>query len=318
MSEAAEGAWMYGDPESHDLRIALANHHGVGPENIMIGEGIDSLLGYLVRLLIGPGDGVVTSLGAYPTFNYHVTGYGGVVHACPYRNDTEDLDALLQMACSTSAKIIYLANPDNPMGTWHSGDAINAMIKDIPDGCLLLLDEAYVEFAPANTSPPIDTTNPSVIVMRTFSKAYGMAGARVGYAIGHADLIGAFDKVRNHFGMSRISQAGALAALKDQCYLRETLKKVATARGKIAEIAKENGLLALPSATNFVTIDCMKDGDYARAALANLIEQDIFVRMPGVSPLDRCIRVSCGTDDDMKRFGEALPRALSKANKTAG
>lgn len=316
MSEAAKDVWMYGDPESHDLRVALAEHHCVRPDSIMIGEGIDGLLGYLVRLLVGPGDAVVTSAGAYPTFNYHVAGYGGVIHTCPYRDDSEDLDALLNLAQAKSAKIIYLANPDNPMGTWHSGAEVAALINRVPDGCVLLLDEAYVEFAPHDATPPIDTTQNSVIRMRTFSKAYGMAGARVGYAMGHPDLIDAFNKVRNHFGMSRISQAGALAALKDQAYLDATITKVAQSREKIAQIAHANKLAPLPSATNFVTIDCGRDGEFARAVLAELIDQDIFVRMPGVAPLDRCIRVSCGTDRDLSLFGKALPTALQNAAQT--
>ncbi len=148
MQKAASGVWMYGDPESHDLRQALAAHHEIPPENIMIGEGIDGLLGYLARLFVSPGDAVVTSDGAYPTFNYHVAGYGGALHKVPYRDDHEDPQALLAKAAETQAKLIYLANPDNPMGTWHSAPVIQSMIDAVPDGSLLVLDEAYLEFAP--------------------------------------------------------------------------------------------------------------------------------------------------------------------------
>ena len=104
MAQAAQDVWMYGDPENHDLRQALAAHHGVGPENIVVGEGIDGLLGYLVRLLISPGDTVVTSDGAYPTFNFHVAGYGGQMRKVPYQNDHEDPQALAQAAQDTGAK----------------------------------------------------------------------------------------------------------------------------------------------------------------------------------------------------------------------
>ena len=216
MQTAASDIWKYGDPTSFDLRAALADHHAIAAENIVVGEGIDGLLGYLVRLLIGPGDKVVTSDGAYPTFNYHVAGFGGTLLKTPYVGDHEDPAALLELAGQKNAKLIYLANPDNPMGTWHSADVIEEMIPNVPDGCLLVLDEAYIEFAPEGTAPKVGISDPKVIRMRTFSKDYGMAGARVGYALGAADLIGEFEKIRNHFGMNRAAQAGALAALGDQ------------------------------------------------------------------------------------------------------
>ncbi|MCY4337148.1 MAG: pyridoxal phosphate-dependent aminotransferase [Litoreibacter sp.] len=314
MAQAASEAWMYGDPESHDLRHALAAHHGVAPEFIMVGEGIDGLLGYAVRLLVGPGDSVVTSDGAYPTFNYHVAGFGGVLHKVPYKGDHEDPDALLAKAAETSAKLVYFANPDNPMGSFHSAEVVAEMMARVPEGTMLLLDEAYSEFAPDGVIPDLDVTQPNVIRMRTFSKGYGMAGARVGYAVGEAGFITAFNKIRNHFGMSRISQAGALAALADQNYLTQVRSKVAEARAAITLIARENGLAALPSATNFVAIDCGRDGAYAKAVLEGLIARGVFVRMPFVAPQDRCIRVSCGTAADLALFGEALPEAIKAAN----
>jgi len=317
MERAASEAWMYGDPETHELRHSLARAHGVAPENIVVGEGIDGLLGYLVRLVIGEGDAVVTSDGAYPTFNYHVAGFGGVLHKVPYSGDHEDPAALVARARDVGAKLIYLANPDNPMGTWHSAEALAAILADVPEGAVLILDEAYVEFAPEGTAPPIDVTRPEVIRMRTFSKAYGMAGARVGYAIAEAGLIKSFDKIRNHFGMSRIGQAGALAALDDAGYLAEVVTKVAAGRDRIADIAAENGLTALPSATNFVAVDCGRDGDFARAVLAGLVARDLFVRMPFVAPQDRCIRVSCGTPADLDAFAAALPGALADARQGA-
>lgn len=318
MQMAASEVWMYGDPESHDLRHALAAHHGVAPENIMIGEGIDGLLGLLARLYVGPGEEVVTSAGAYPTFNYHVAGFGGTLHTVPYKDDHEDPAALIAKARETAAKLIYIANPDNPMGTWHDADTMNRMIAAVPDGCLLILDEAYVDLAPDGTAPAIDTANANVIRMRTFSKAHGMAGARVGYAVGHADTISAFNKVRNHFGMCRISQAGALAALTDTDWLPHVRRLVATARDRIGQIARDNGLTALPSATNFVTIDCGKDGDFARTVLNGLVAQGVFVRMPFVAPQDRCIRVSCGTPAQMDAFATALPVALASAHDIRG
>jgi histidinol-phosphate aminotransferase len=313
MARAAAGAWMYGDPENHDLKAALAAHHGVSPGHVIVGEGIDALLGYLVRLCVGPGDRVVTSDGAYPTFNFHVAGYGGTLVKVPYRDDREDPDALVARAAEVGAKLMYLANPDNPMGTWHPASALESAVERVPDGCLLVLDEAYVDLAPAGTAPRIDPDDPRVIRLRTFSKAHGLAGARVGYGVGAPGLMAAFDKVRNHFGMSRLSQAGALAALGDTGWIDHVRAEVARARDRIADIGRAHGLTPLPSATNFVTLDCGRDGAHARAVMKALIARDIFVRMPFVAPGDRCIRISAGRPSDLDAFAAALPEALAEA-----
>ncbi len=313
MARAAAETWKYPDPENHDLRYALAAHHGVPPEAVMVGEGIDGLLGYTVRLFVAPGEAVVTSDGAYPTFNYHVAGFGGVLHKVPYIDDHEDPEALVARAKETGARLIYFANPDNPMGTWHAAATVSRMIDAMPEDGLLILDEAYLECAPADTAPPLDPSDRRVLRFRTFSKAYGMAGARVGYAIGHPETIAAYDRIRNHFGMTRIAQAGALAALEDQDWLAEVISRVAEARDRIAGIGLANGLVPLPSATNFVTLDCGSDGAFARRVLSELATRGIFVRMPFVAPQDRCVRVSCGTAADLDLLREALPAALVAA-----
>lgn len=313
MQAAAAESWKYCDPENHDIKAALARHLGVAPENVMVGEGIDGLFGYAVRLFVEPGVTVATSLGAYPTFNFHVHGFGGRLVTTPYVDDREDPAALLELARREKARLIYFANPDNPMGGWWDAASVQRMIDAIPDGALLMLDEAYGEFAPEGTLPPLDVSNPKLLRFRTFSKAYGLAGMRLGYCIGHADLIRAFDKIRNHFGVTRLGQAAGMAALADQDHLRSVVAKVAAAREQIAAIARKNGLTPLPSGTNFVTIDCGRDGDYAKRVLDALVAAGIFVRMPGVAPLNRCIRVTAGTAEDLRVFAEELPKALISA-----
>ncbi|WP_422072523.1 pyridoxal phosphate-dependent aminotransferase [Tranquillimonas rosea] len=313
MEKAAAESWKYGDSLSHDLRHAIAAHHDVDPAHVLVGEGIDGILGNLVRLTVAEGDDVVTSAGAYPTFNYHVTGFGGTLHKVPFRGDHEDPDALVDKAVETGAKLVYISNPDNPMGSWHDGATIAAMLDRLPDTCLLVLDEAYADFAPEEAIPDIASTDTRVIRTRTFSKAYGLAGARVGYAIGPVDLIAAFDRVRNHFGMTRVSQDGAVAALADRDWLEKVRRDVERSKARMSEIAAGNGLRALPSATNFVAIDCGRDGGFAREVMLALIARGVFVRMPGVSPLDRCIRITCGTDGDMDVLAETLPLALEDA-----
>jgi histidinol-phosphate aminotransferase len=314
MQSAAAECWMYCDPENHDLKYALATHVGVKPENIAIAEGIDSLFGYTVRMFVEPGDAVVSSLGAYPTFNFHVAGFGGRLITVPYVNDREDPESLLAAAKTATPKLIYFANPDNPMASWWDAGAVAAFTRAIPPGSVLCLDEAYSEFAPASAVPPIDLANDRVLRFRTFSKAYGMAGARIAYVIGEAALIKSFDKVRNHFSVNRIAQAGALAALGDQAYLRDIVAQVTRARDRISEIGRANGLMPLPSAANFVALDCGRDGVYAKRVLDGLIERGVFVRMPGVAPLNRCIRISAGTDADLDVFATELPQALKAAH----
>ena len=196
----------------------------------VVGEGIDGLLGYVVRLMVEPGDAVVTSDGAYPTFNYHVAGFGGTLHKVPYRDDHEDPEALFAKAAEVKAKLVYLANPDNPMGSYHTGAEIVAAMDKLPNGTLLVLDEAYIECAPKDAALPLLFDDPRVIRMRTFSKVYGLAGARVGYALAAPDLIAQFEKVRNHFGMNRAAQAGALEALGDGDWLRSVQARIVAAR----------------------------------------------------------------------------------------
>jgi histidinol-phosphate aminotransferase len=313
MRQAAAESWMYCDPENHDLKVALAQDLGLAPANIVVGEGIDSLFGYTVRLFTEPGDAVVSSLGAYPTFNFHVAGYGGRLVTVPYVADREDPASLLDAVRRERPKLVFLANPDNPMGSWWGEADVQALIDALPDDTVLVLDEAYIEFAPHGTAPRLDVSRPNLIRYRTFSKAHGMAGARIAYAIAEASVAQAFDKIRNHFSVNRIAQAGALAALADKAHLASVVEKVARARETIGAIVRAHGLTPLPSATNFVAIDCGRDGAYARRVLDGLIAQGVFVRMPGVAPLHRCIRVSAGTEADLAVFAAALPKALAEA-----
>ncbi|KXF78235.1 histidinol-phosphate aminotransferase [Paramesorhizobium deserti] len=316
MREAAGDVWKYGDPENHDLKQAIAAHLGVSARNVSAGPGVDCLLGLVVRQYINPGDAVINSLGGYPTFNYHVAGFGGRLVTVPYRDDRGDLGALLDAVKRENAPLVYLANPDNPMGTWLEADAIQSFIEALPETTLFILDEAYGETAPASAIPPLDVDRPNVLRMRTFSKAYGLAGMRCGYVVGASEQITAFDKIRDHFGISRMTQVAALAALADQIYLRQVVGEIAAARRRIEEIAAANGLRTIPSATNFIAIDCGRDGAFAQRVLEGLIERDIFVRKPAAPVLNRCIRVSVGPRAELDLFEERLPLALAAADQS--
>ena len=313
MAEAASGVWQYGDPENHELRQALASTHSVDPGRIAIGEGIDGLLGLIVRMVVDNGAPVVTSAGAYPTFGYHVNGFGGRLVSVPYTDDHEDADGLIEAAAQEDAPLVYLANPDNPMGSWHSADRLRAVLDALPDNTLLILDEAYVEFAPKTAVLPMAVEHPRLVRLRTFSKAYGMAGARVGYAVTTPELADAFNKVRNHFGVNRIAQAGACAALDDTEHLHHSLTAVSQARARIGAIGAAHGLTPLPSATNFVALDTGGNGCFARALVGALAERGVFVRMPFVAPQDRCIRVTAGPEAMLSVFEAELGPSLDAA-----
>lgn len=316
MNAAVERIAWYADPENYELRVALALHHGVGVEHVSVGCGIDDLLGLVVRAYLDTGETAVTSLGAYPTFNYHVAGYGGRLERVPYRDDRNDLEALADAARRVGARLVFLANPDNPTGSWHTTADLAAFMDALPSDCLLVLDEAYVEFALAEAVPPLDVADPRVIRLRTFSKAHGMAGARIGYALATPETIQTFDKIRLHFGVNLAAQAGALASLEDTAYLADVVAAVAQGRDDYARLGASLGIATLPSATNFVAFD-VGEPARARALLAALAERDVFVRMPGAPPLDRCIRVTVGTPEQCALFaailGEVWPEVAGRA-----
>jgi histidinol-phosphate aminotransferase len=309
-AEAERVSW-YCDPEHFDLREKLAGLLGVGRDNIVIGEGIDGLLGLIVRAFADPGDAIVTSAGAYPTFNYHVIGYGGRLEFVPYTMQrANDPEALIAAAVRTGAKLVYLANPDNPTGSFLGRATVEQMISALPANCLLVLDEAYAEFAPPDALPPIDPAETRVIRLRTFSKAHGLAGMRVGYGIATAEIVAAFDKIRLHFGVGRLAQVVAAAALDDPGFAAEVVRKVAEGRRDYEALGRALNLATLPSLTNFVPFD-LETGERAARMLALLEERDVFVRRSGVAPLDRYVRVTVGTGDERAAFGETFKDALT-------
>lgn len=303
MSEAAKDVACYCDPEGYDLRAELAVIQGVGIENVTLGAGIDDLLGLIVRIYMNPGDVVTTSLGAYPTFAYHVNGFGGKLETVPYRKDRNDLAALADLAAKRKSCILYLANPDNPTGSYYGSNTINDLLDRVPPDCLFILDEAYLDFVPNYTILPIDVDDPRLIRVRTFSKAHGMAGNRVGYAIGHKDVIQMFDKVRLHFGVSLLGQIGALASLRDPNFIAGVKKAVKAGRKEYQELALETRILALPSQTNFVAFD-IGSRERAEVVMKTLIEKGVFLRKPNVPGLDRLIRATVGTPEDRAIFSE--------------
>jgi len=298
MRERAAQAAHYGDPQSLELREALAGLHGCRIENVLVASGIDEILALTARLFVNPGDRVVTTLGSYPTFDLGAYGAGAEIRRVPYRNDAPDLEALAEEAISADAKLVYLANPDNPSGAYHDAASVTEFRARLPEGCVLLLDEAYADFVPPAALPSLPIDDPGVIRARTFSKAHGMAGMRIGYALTASEPIAAFDKVRLHFGVNGVAQAGALASLSDPEYLASVVEETAKGRGRLCEIGTSVGLKPLPSATNFVLFDAgsKERADFLLDALLNV---GVFVRKPGIGALARCLRITVGRSEDL-------------------
>ena len=309
-AELERTAW-YGDPDSLDLRDALARKHDCTPEHISIGSGIDDLMGLAVRAFVAPGAVAVTSRGTYPTFDYHVAGYGGTLVRVPYRSDDRpDLDGLAAAAHATSAAMVYLANPDNPSGTFYTAGQIARFRAALPKETMLFLDEAYADFVEPDELIP-NAFDAGLLRTRTFSKAYGMAGARIGYAVAHPEIVATFQKIRLHYGVNRNAQIGALASLRDDAFRAYVVAETAKGRAEYDALATSLGFTTVPSRTNFVCIDI---GSVSRAVamVDALLDAGVWIRKPGAPPLDRCIRVTVGTAPMRAAFAAAFRDVAAK------
>jgi histidinol-phosphate aminotransferase len=300
----------YGDPESLDLRDALAAKHGCTPAHIVVGSGIDDVMGLAVRAFVAPGEPALMTRGTYPTFLYHVMGYGGRPLYAVYRDDGAlDLDGLLAIAQAEVPKIIYLANPDNPSGRFISRGEMQRFYEALPHDSLVLLDEAYADFVDdADLLPPVFEDR--LVRLRTFSKAYGMAGARIGYGLTSQRNVETFQKIRLHYGINRNAQVGALASLGDREFREYVVGETSRARDDYYRLAGELQAGYIESAANFVCI-AMGSAQRATDVMNELLLRGVWVRKPGAPPLDAYIRVSAGTEPMRRAFAEALRAVLA-------
>ena len=330
---ALERLSWYGDPENHDLRADLAAYHGVGVDRVLVGAGIDDLLALVVRAFAAAGGRAVMPHGSYATFAYHAATFGVALDTVPYAADDHvDLDALAAQGRASEAvrrgsradgedggaTVVYLANPDNPSGTWQPEDAVRGFLADLPANCIVVLDEAYVDYAPTAPARRLLTGDARVVTMRTFSKAHGMAGARVAYAVGDAGVCAGLDRLRLQFGVSRVAQEAARASLADGAFVASVAREVAAGRDAYRELGRALGVPTLPSATNFVCFD-LGSRQRAEAVMGALIGRGVFVRKPPAPPLDRCIRLTVGTATERGIVAAELRNVLTELNvPTAG
>ena len=308
---AAAAENRYGDPSLAELRAAIAAHHGVAEANVTVGAGIDDLLGWIVRAYVAPGGPTIAGLGSFPTFEMHATGFGTHLTRVPYRPEARlDLDGFIAAARRAGGGLLFVPNPDNPSGSVYAWSDIVAFLDALPDDSLVIHDEAYANFLPPERAFPRDAIDPRMIRLRTFSKEYGLAGARVGYALGAPEAIAALDAVRLLYGISRTSQAAALAALEDGAFIAEVVREIAEGREEYRALGERIGAPTLPSTTNFVLFD-FGTPERAKSILDGLLRRGIHVRKPAFPPLDTYVRISVGADHERARLARALTEIIA-------
>ena len=292
-TKALQNCALYPDPDWHDLRHGLAQLHGIDADGILCGNGSLDLIGCLARAYTGPGRAVLIPEHAYPFFRTAAQMAHARIDTATERGTTVCVEALLKAVREDTA-LVCVANPGNPTGTRIPGTELRRLRAGLPETTLLVIDEAYGEFADHLSEPVFDmVAGGSTIILRTFSKAYGLAGMRVGWGLFPADMAGTLRKVMNPNGVTLASQAAAMAALADQDHMRETCALTAELKDFAVLRLGQLGLHVQPSHTNFVLIE-LEDADAARQADATLRREGIFLRGQGGAGLGHCLRMTIG------------------------
>ena len=311
MRNALAAASAYPDDDCSDLRRKLAASHGLPVEQVLVTAGSTALLGLLCQTLLTPGLNAVTSERSFIVYSMAVHATGAQLIETPMRDDSFDLGAILD-AIDANTRLIFLANPNNPTGTVLESATVEKFLTLVPDHVVVILDEAYYEFAmyfaslrkaAYSNSVAYVKRGASVVVLRTFSKAHGLAGLRVGYGIGPAELLGYCARMRNTFSVSSVAQAAALAAIDDHSHVERVVANNAVQAKLLTEGLTEFGYRVTPTAANFVYCDVRED---AALIAQRLSEEGVSVRPLGAWGARNCIRVSIGTPEQNQLFLQAV------------
>ncbi|EPC00886.1 hypothetical protein L861_05655 [Litchfieldella anticariensis FP35 = DSM 16096] len=293
--ELAGLARCYGDAEAMGVRTRLSERLDTPRETLLIDAGADSLMALALRAVATPGTTVVTSAGTYPTFGYFAAGQGCRIVEIDYRDDTgtlaPDLDALAQAAHREGARLVYLANPDNPGGHLHDDEAVLRLREALPEDCHLLLDEAYHDFRHDASSPSAGEAWPGTIRLRTFSKAHGLAGLRIGYAIAEPETIEMLHKVRIHYAVSSLAEAAAETLLDHADETHAHIQAVIERRQRLTHWLRDLGADVPDSATNFVAVR-LPDAELAKKVHAELLEAGSLIHRPPHPALGHVLRIT--------------------------
>lgn len=306
-------ACLYGDPSALELRQTLARIGGFDLDELRMDSGADAVIALCLHALCAPGDTVVCSEGTYPTFAYLARACGCRVIEVPYLRTAQgvraDLAQLATQAQWSGARVVYLANPDNPTGSWAQCQAMEQLAVHLPLGCTLLLDEAYLEFCPdlqAGSARAI----PGCIRIRSLSKAYGLAGLRVGYALADKETLDLLDKVKIHYALGGLAQYAAQLSLGDSAGNRMIIEDNAWLREEFSRRLDQFGYRVLPSGTNFVAL-LLPDALAAKKLQDKLLQHGIAVHRPLHPAFHDLIRVTlCHATLDapvLRLFAEGAP-----------
>ena len=313
MRDALADAWRYPDPRGLALKTALAAKLGVGIDRIVLGNGSHELLMLLAQCFADPAHSVVFSQYGFAVFPIAAAAAGAQpirVPALPRSHASaplgHDLDALAA-AVRADTRIVYLANPNNPTGTWFDDAALERFLARVPREALVVVDEAYHEYveAPGLTSAlRFAARHPNLVVTRTFSKAYALAGLRVGYLVADASVVAVIERLRESFNVNHVALAGAEAALADTGHLERVRAFNRDEREWLRAALAERGYTTLPSQTNFLLVDLGRDAD---AFERGLFERGVIVRPMGGYGLGQTVRISIGSRAENRRLLDALP-----------
>ena len=299
----------YPDGTCFELRQVLAKRLGVNPQQLVFGCGSDEVIVMAIRAFVEPGDEVVMAKPAFLVYSIASVSAGAKLVEVPLKGLRYDL-AAMKTAVNARTKIVFIGNPDNPSGQYPATVEINAFLKDFPKDVIVFFDEAYFEYISADDyadTLALLKTRKNVIVARTFSKIYGLAGLRIGYGIANAEVAGLLDRAREPFNVSSVAQAAAVAALKDGVYYDRIIKEQAAERERLCGAFQAMGLEFSKGCTNFIQVKVPKD---SRAVVLGLMKQGVIVRDMSVWGLQNFIRVSIGTPVENNRFLKALKREI--------
>jgi histidinol-phosphate aminotransferase len=313
MADAATDLNRYPDGGAYALHHALAERHGVPVENVCAGAGADGCIDYLSQAILDPGDEIVCGWPSFPSYVIYARKQGAQARLLPLRDHRYDLHALAD-AVTPSTKIVYICHPNNPTGTMNTTDELDAWFENVDEHVLTVVDQAYFEYIDRDDYPDAVEryfkAGRDVVVLRTFSKIYGLAGQRVGYAVGPQSVIAAMTKVRRPFDLTTTAQVAALASIDGGAEIERRRTINTTGLARLAEILTEHGFDPVPSVGNFVYVDV---GGDATELFERLLREGVIVRPLAGFGAPSAVRVSVGTPDELDEFAGALGRVLARA-----
>ena len=295
----------YPDPQATELRAALSRKLDVPVSHILAGNGSVEILDLLARAMLGPGDNAVISEHAFVRFRQIVSAHNHGARLVPMRDWTHDLEAMAR-AIDSRTRLVFVANPNNPTGTWNRRAEVEALVAALPAGCLLVLDEAYFEYADDPDYPDgvaLVKRGAPVVVTRTFSKVYGLGGLRAGYAVAAPEVLEAVLVIREAFGTNSVAQAAAAAALEDLDHVGRSIEMNRVEKARVADELRRRGYTVLPSLANFLTYDTRAEG---REVFRRLLAKGVIVRPLDPYDMRSFLRVSIGTPGENAAFLAAL------------